>query len=192
MERALIQGKATAVSCKASNAGGGLLEEFQRQLPRWAEALAGASTHRELRALADHLFNDLIERIDAQEHTQDSLREQIHQFMVANLHRGLTLKDMAAFLGYSEKYCSDVFQALMGEPFSQSLKRLRLEKAEQLLRETDVRLAVIAHALGFHDQFAFSHFFKRAVGCSPRQFRAQSHRPQLSIRPPSERSLTAS
>ena len=179
MERALIQGKATAVSCKASNAGGGLLEEFQRQLPRWADVLAGASTRRELRALADHLFNDLIERIDAPEPTQDNLREQIHQFMAANLHRGLTIKDMAAFLGYSEKYCSDVFQAIMGEPFSQYLKRLRLEKADQLLRETDVRIAMIAHALGFHDQFAFSHFFKRAVGCSPRQFRAQFHRRRL-------------
>lgn len=94
--------------------------------------------------------------------------------MAANLHQRPTLKDLAAFLGYSEKYCSEFFKAMMGEPFSQYGKRLRLEKAQRLLMEGQATLAVIAESLGFSDQFAFSHFFKRAIGYAPSQFRLRA------------------
>jgi hypothetical protein len=35
------------------------------------------------------------------------------------------------------------------------------------------RLADIAEQLGFQDQYAFSHFFKKAMGLSPKTFRQQ-------------------
>ncbi len=95
--------------------------------------------------------------------------------MLTNLHRGLTLKDLAKFLGYSEKYCSELFQIHLGEPFSLYLKRLRLEEAKHLLGIGQLPLAQVAQRLGFSDQFAFSHFFKRALGYSPKQFRKDSH-----------------
>ena len=34
-------------------------------------------------------------------------------------------------------------------------------------------IAQIAESVGFSDAFAFSHFFKRAIGCSPSEFRKQ-------------------
>jgi AraC-like DNA-binding protein len=67
----------------------------------------------------------------------------------------------------------------MGEPFSRYLKRLRLEKAEQLLKKSPATLAQIAESIGFHDQFAFSHFFKKATGSSPTLFRERHGRRSL-------------
>ena len=100
-----------------------------------------------------------------------SLPDQIHEFMVAHLHQGLTLKELSEFLGYSEKYCSDFFILHMGEPFSVYLKGLRLQTAKLLLKNSEQNLTQIAQAIGFQDQFSFSHFFKKAAGLSPRQFR---------------------
>lgn len=100
-----------------------------------------------------------------------SLPDQIHEFMVTHLHQGLTLKELSEFLGYSEKYCSDFFILHMGEPFSVYLKGLRLQTAKLLLKNTEQNLTQIAQAIGFQDQFSFSHFFKKAAGLSPRQFR---------------------
>lgn len=109
---------------------------------------------------------------------------RVEEFIRNHLHEGLTLKDLARFLGYSDKYCSDLFKALTGIPFSHYLKRLRLERAVGLLAESNATLSSIAEALGFSDQFAFSHFFKNAVGCSPQRFRSQCFSRRLRLNPP--------
>jgi AraC-like DNA-binding protein len=105
-----------------------------------------------------------------------TLAGRITRFINENLHRGLTLKVLANFLGYSEKYCSDLFYRIMGESFSGYMRRHRVERAQSLLTTTAQTLAEVATAVGFSDQFAFSHFFKRATGHSPREIRSrQAH-----------------
>jgi AraC-like DNA-binding protein len=101
-----------------------------------------------------------------------SLQQLMHQLLVQNLHRGLTLKELSQFIGYSEKYCSEWFVARMGRSFSRYVKELRLERATVMLQSRG-RLADIAERLGFQDQYAFSHFFKKATGLSPSTFREQ-------------------
>ena len=91
--------------------------------------------------------------------------------MISRLHQGPTLKDLSLFLGYSEKYCSQLFHTIIGQSFRSYLKTLRVERAKLLLQEGHTSLMEIAAALGFSDQFAFSHFFKNAEGCSPTYFR---------------------
>jgi AraC-like DNA-binding protein len=140
-----------------------------------------------LEGVVSRLFNDIRffkELVDQAGHDGFSppqdLTKEIHRFMIINLHQGLTLKKLAKFLGYSEKYCSELFQMHMGQSFSQYLKRLRLDEAKRLLEIGDLPLAQIAQRLGFSDQFAFSHFFKRALGYSPKQFRSDHDRPPIS------------
>lgn len=165
------------------------LDEFRRHSPEWAAQLAAARTRRELKDIVSHLAVKLVEQINAQEHVQGTLRDQIRTFMAANLHQGLTLKDLSAFLGYSEKYCSELFLNVMGEPFSRSIKHLRVQKAQRLLADSQATIADIAGSLGFSDQFAFSHFFKRSTGRSPREFRTDraQRRPLRKTRTPSHR-----
>ncbi len=117
-------------------------------------------------------------------HMREDVAQRAQEFIRIHLHEGLTLKDLAQFLGYSDKYCSDLFKALTGMPFSHYLKRLRLERAVSLLTESNATLSCIAESLGFSDQFTFSHFFKNAVGCSPQRFRSQCPARQLRPKPP--------
>jgi AraC-like DNA-binding protein len=105
--------------------------------------------------------------------TQDGnlLSRRIQAFVSVNLERGVTLKDLASFLGYSEKYSSEIFQLQMGVCFSHYVKDLRILKAKCMLMGEETSVTHIAELLGFSDSFSFSHFFKRAVGCSPTAFR---------------------
>lgn len=153
-----------------------LAAELRRQAPRWADRLSAVTSEQELLDVVAQLFN-LSHAVGPAEIVPDAaLSTRISAFMRTNLHKGLTLKVLARFLGYSEKYCSDLFHATMGESFSEHLKRRRLETAMALLTTTDKRMAEIATATGFSDQFAFSHFFKRATGQSPVQFRSRQRR----------------
>ena len=117
------------------------------------------------------ILQDLLSGLKDTESPSHSMAKRIHTFMIAHLHRGPTLKDLSLFLGYSEKYGSQLFHTVVGKSFSLYLKTIRVERAKVLLEEGRVSLTEIATILGFSDQFAFSHFFKKAVGCSPTNYR---------------------
>ncbi len=150
-----------------------LTVELCRHAPESADRLARAKTEREFLKEICELFN--LATVLTPEHYSllrpEGLSNQITEFISSNLHKGLTLKLLAQFLGYSEKYCSDLFQSTMGESFSGYLKRRRTDTASLLLTTTNKSVADIAATLGFSDPFSFSHFFKRSTGLSPREFR---------------------
>jgi AraC-like DNA-binding protein len=165
-----------------------LTAELRRHAPRWADRLAKAKTEHELLEVVSKLFNLSAALPPARDSTIDrnNLSGEIARFISRNLHQGLTLKILAQFLGYTEKYCSDLFHSTMGEPFSRYLKRRRTDAAVALLTTTDKPLTEIASAVGFSDQFAFSHFFKRMTGRSPRDFRiahARRRPPRMPLPP---------
>jgi AraC-like DNA-binding protein len=150
-----------------------LTVELLRYAPESGDRLARAKTEREFLEVVCELFN-LTSALTPDHYSllhSEGLSKQITAFISSNLHKGLTLKLLAQFLGYSEKCCSDFFQSTMGESFSSNLKRRRTDMAASLLTTTDKSVAEIADALGFSDQFSFSHFFKRSTGQSPREFR---------------------
>ncbi|MDN5940518.1 MAG: AraC family transcriptional regulator [Nitrospira sp.] len=155
-----------------------LTAELCRQAPESADRLARAKTERKFLKVVCELFN--LTTVLTPEHYSlvrpGGLSKQITEFISSNLHKGLTLKLLAQFLGYSEKYCSNLFHSTMGESFSGYLKRRRIDTASLLLTTTDKSVADIAAALGFSDQFSFSHFFKRSTGRSPSEFRADRGR----------------
>jgi AraC-like DNA-binding protein len=105
----------------------------------------------------------------------DSTSPAVRLSALLSTHRGdrLTLKELSTVLGYSEKYASEIFRKYMGVSFSEYIKQQHLAKATQLLNMQHLTIAQIAESVGFSDAFAFSHFFKRAIGCSPSEFRKQ-------------------
>lgn len=106
-------------------------------------------------------------------YSPDTLPGRLQAFLSKNLDERITLKELSRFLGYSEKYASEFFRSQMGVCFSHHLKRLRITEATRMLSDHGLSISHIAESLGFSDAFAFSHFFKRAVGCSPTEFRKQ-------------------
>jgi AraC-like DNA-binding protein len=103
----------------------------------------------------------------------ETMQHRLQIFLSKHLRDRVTLKDLSAFLGYSQKYCSEFFRLHMGVCFSHYVKNLRITKATGMLLDHDLPLSHIAELLGFSDSFAFSHFFKRAMGCSPSEFRKE-------------------
>jgi len=90
--------------------------------------------------------------------------------------RRWTLAEMAAEVGHSPVYLTQVFQQVEGVPLYRYQLRLRLARALELLPQFD-DLTSLSLDLGFYSHSHFSTAFAKAYGCSPSKFkRAASQR----------------
>lgn len=83
----------------------------------------------------------------------------------------ISLEKTAMEIGLTTAYFSGLFKKETGEAFVEYLTRLRLEKAMQMLDETDDKIYEIAEKTGYSDAGYFSHVFKKKYGVSPIQYR---------------------
>ena len=80
------------------------------------------------------------------------------------------LQYYADFCNLSLGRFSHIFKEGMGVSPHEYLTRIRIEKAEQLLTNTDLSIAEVAEQTGFSGQNYFSRAFKRYTGKTPREF----------------------
>lgn len=88
-------------------------------------------------------------------------------------HLGATIgvTDVAAHVGLSPNYFSRVFAAETGERFVAYVRRMRIDRARQLLRGTNEPVTSIAAAVGFSDHSYFTKLFRRETGVTPSAYR---------------------
>jgi AraC family transcriptional regulator len=101
-------------------------------------------------------------------------RTKLHavlEYIDEYLDTDLTLAQLAATVHLSAYHFARQFKAATGVPPHQYVLTRRVERAQQLLRKTDLPLVDIAASAGFSDQSKLSAHFKRVVGLTPRQFR---------------------
>lgn len=80
---------------------------------------------------------------------------------------------LAAGLNMSPSYLHKATLTHLGLKPMGLVTRLRMNHAMSRLLQTNMTLAAIAEEVGFASPFSFSSAFKREVGRSPAQFRAQ-------------------
>jgi len=71
------------------------------------------------------------------------------------------------------KYVSQFFKEEIGEKFSDYVAGVRIEKAKQLLLETEDSVQEIASRVGYTHSFSFIRMFKRIVGLTPGEYRKE-------------------
>ena len=84
----------------------------------------------------------------------------------------LMLQDVARAVNMSNSRFSTVFSQQSGQTFTEYLIYLRLNKAKELLRTTEMKTSQIAHETGYNDAHYFSYIFKKNTGMTPSEFRA--------------------
>lgn len=98
---------------------------------------------------------------------------QAMQFIRANAFTGINVCDVLREIPVSRRVLESRFQKLTGRTPHEEILRLRIERACQLLIETDLPLTSIATAAGFRHAEYLSVAFKRSVGQTPGAFRRQ-------------------
>jgi AraC family transcriptional regulator len=94
------------------------------------------------------------------------------ELMRANLHRALTIGELAAACHLSQPHFRRVFGRIMDATPNDYLRRLRLEEAAQLLRRTDETVDAVAARVGYSDPSYFAQSFKAVMGMPPGKYRS--------------------
>lgn len=92
-----------------------------------------------------------------------------------NLHRHLTLTELAKMLNISVSSLQKMFYAKMKCGVGRYILNQRLSHASKLLRSTNMSIGEIAFAIGFESETTFRRALKRETGYSPVQIRNISH-----------------
>ena len=96
---------------------------------------------------------------------------KVMRFIDANLRGKIGPQDFAHLTRLSAGHFTRAFRATVGESPHAHLVRRRIDRAKELMLETDLPLADIAFDCGLTDQAHMTRLFNRVVGVSPGAWR---------------------
>jgi LacI family transcriptional regulator len=86
----------------------------------------------------------------------------------------LRVEEVARHAGISRRVLERRFVELLNRTPADEIRRVHLERARQLLVETDMPLSQVAEMAGFASQAYFSDLFRRQLGVTPNQYRRKN------------------
>ncbi len=98
---------------------------------------------------------------------------QVLEYINEYLSQQIKLADLANLLGMSQFHFSHLFKRSLGIAPHQYLLQQRVERAKQLLKQTDQSIIDIAFLCGFNSHSHLSKQFRQLTGITPKAYRAQ-------------------
>ncbi|MDO5135762.1 MAG: AraC family transcriptional regulator [Eubacteriales bacterium] len=144
--------------------------------PSWPDFLKRNSL---LLLLLSALTEDYRSTIPVKEIETDRARSaavyvrQAIEYMNNNYGSRLRIGELADYLGVNRCYLSESFKQQVGISPQEYLKKLRMEKAKQLLQRTEFSVSKVASTVGYQDQLAFSKAFRKYSGRSPMKYKEE-------------------
>jgi hemolysin activation/secretion protein/AraC-like DNA-binding protein len=109
----------------------------------------------------------------------NKLRDRFHQIIGQMLEAelsGSSLCELAARLHCSERHFSRLFREEFGVPLRARQIELRLQRARQLLADSDAKVINVAYDSGYRHLGLFNAMFKKRFGATPSEWRQQNAR----------------
>lgn len=167
------------------NLAGGLVEQICKTYNLTSITVVKADVYRYFEDIFDilkkenvdfvklHLkFHELIAKIGTvSSNDPDNILVKIHNYISENSDKKLNLNVLSEKFFISHTHLIHLFKNKYGKtPYNYYLE-VKLEKARELLNNTNLTIKDIASKLSFSDQRYFSKSFYKAYGCTPQDYR---------------------
>lgn len=121
-------------------------------------------------ALGNAILGALLRDVPSKK--RDEWVERVKGLIEATYDQPITVQGLAREFSLERNYFTSLFKAKTGWKPSDYLASVRVEKACILLKETDEPISSVAAAVGL-DTRNFARIFKRIMGKTPRQYKAE-------------------
>ena len=141
-----------------------LNEAYYKKAALSAEVIAAASEIMEACSVYLYLSRMITLR-------EDSVAKQLDRYITEHLADNLSAQVLCDTLGISKTRLYETAEHSYGQGVAGHIRRLRVDRARQLLSNTERKISDIALQCGFVDYNYFTKVFKKAVGITPREYR---------------------
>ncbi len=130
-----------------------------------------AKTTVKIRDAMTDLYEGLVDIYGIDKRDINAIIKRLKEYMEANYMKQISIKDMAEKYNISVSYASHEFKKQIGVSAKTYLNEIRMDKAQQLLRETDLSIYDIACNVGYTDVRSFYKMFSKHFSVSCAQMR---------------------
>lgn len=122
------------------------------------------------RAVENYLSLLFIELLRGERDRDVHLADELNLYFAGNIGSA-SLRGFASTLGYSEKYAGRMIKEHLGSSFSELLLSYKLQKAAQLMADTDLPIDEIAREAGYNNPSGLYKQFFASYGMTPSAYR---------------------
>lgn len=130
-------------------------------------------------ALLQQILCQLSRGADNINHPYGEARQKLERVLIKmenDIKENFTLADYAAEIHLSVDRFSHLFTETMGVSPHRYILDLKINKAKQLFRQTDLNVREVAEFVGISDPLYFSRLFKKQAGVTPTDYRNENNR----------------
>lgn len=124
--------------------------------------------------IKDIFTSTIIDLYDYSIKRKDSSKKEIikiiKDYLDINYSKNITLNDIAELVYFSPSYVSSFIKAEEGKSFIDILNEIRISKAKEMMRSSELKTYEIAEKVGFADSNYFSQVFKKITGKTPKDY----------------------
>ncbi len=132
-----------------------------------------ASAIKLLSIFAQHLAMLSNQVFIQQENAEPPVITKARNYILEHQTEDLNLGQVAKAVNMSSYYFCKMFKKVTGINFTDYVARVRIEKSKNLLLNPNLRISEIAFEVGFQSLTHFNRVFKKILGQSPTEYRAQ-------------------
>ena len=148
---------------------------------RFLTELAGIKDQENLCLWVVKVFEKLMDNIYHTRNVKNYQRlKKTLDFIDANYSQPLSVEEIAREVCLSPSRLSHIVKEELGSTLGGYISKIRIDKAKNLLVDTETSISQIALEVGFPDQSYFTKVFKKIEKCTPKAFRQNvSQSPEL-------------
>lgn len=155
-----------------------LLQQLMSQLPcemkefeEGAEKIFMFRHFSDIEELIRTYLNRVLHSMEEEINSSNHVVYQVRQYIDLHYQEDLNLNQLADQVFLSSNYLSNVFTKYTGCSLNKYIKQVRLNKASELLRTTNMKIADVGKAVGYVNTSYFIKKFQEMHGTTPEKYR---------------------